>query len=339
MAQGELGISNDEFWTAPEKTRSDLELQARSKDEALLLVDAPAQVDLKARTTLPLVIERLATNAVGAAVPLDQFAIAAVVDLERGEGWSGRAVPPKGRTTAPRVPGGGGTPPPGSTGQMLVCDLRNAIGVPWRPAKLAVWLLLREEVRGPFHVELVEPPASFKNPAVEEAKATKAKEGPRPGLSPLPGKGLVAWAHHSDGPPPPDEPGLRIVAPKLIKPGDDLSCIVRGSFRVKLPAPRFALKPGSEEAAQVHNTLASGPQPAALVPVLAVTTGSEYGQGFTWDWVLPAEKIVEDAALGRFAVDIGKLGNVSSLEQTVFVHLFAGDQHASAAVAFSHEAE
>ncbi len=340
VMQGELGLTDGEFWTAPEKTRGDFDMKALSEGKDVLLVDAPRTVDLHARQTAPLVVLRVALTDTAGAIPLALYAVVVAADLQRGEAWSDMAVAPPSRPVPPRKP------PKfvgddARTAEMRIVDLRKRLDLPWRPAKLAVWMLLREQEFGPLFVELHEPPTAYKDKAVAEAHENRLKEGTLPALSPSPHGGLVAWGSAAGAPAVPAKPGIAVEAPRLLKTGNYVPCVVRGSFRLPI-APRFVVKPGKEHDVLGHE-LGKGPVPAALVPMLAVTTGTLGGPGFTWNWTLPAESVEgtpeAPIAVGRFAIDLGKLGNFSAEEETIFFHLFSGAQHGRADIAFSREAE
>lgn len=340
VMQGELGLSDGEFWTAPEKTRARLEDKALSEDKEVLVVDAPHKVDLHARQTAPLAVLRFALTDTVGAIPLALYAVVVAADLQRGEAWSEMAVAPPSRPVPPREPfefvGDNA-----HSGEMRIVDLRERLDLPWRPAKLAVWMLLREREFGPLFVELGEPPTAYKDKAVAEAHEGKLKAGPLPPLSPSPHGGLVAWGSEAGAPAVPGKPGITVHAPRLLKTGDFVPCVVRGSFRLPI-APRFVVKPGKEHDALAH-ALGKGPVPAALVPMLAVTTSTLQGQGFRWSWTLPAESVEgtpeAPIAVGRFAIDLSRLGNLSGEEGTIFLHLFSGQAHGRADIAFSREAE
>src|ERR1700744_59872 len=101
MSQGSLGISDEEFFTAPFKNRDAVEdpLLAQQKDP--LAVGAPPKAFSATRSTVPVAMIRVASFAMAAGVPADQFGIVVAADALSGRVRVGRAVTPSEKREEP----------------------------------------------------------------------------------------------------------------------------------------------------------------------------------------------------------------------------------------------
>jgi hypothetical protein len=205
--QGSLRLADDEFFSAPFKHRDEL---LAHRQEALL-VDAPRSVSLEARTTLPLAVLQVASFAQANQMPFDRFALVVAADPETGRVRVGRAVTPSPKLEPPRPPPPGGQPAGGVHSSAQVIDVRQQAGVPWRPARLILSLILAGQISPQLQVRLEGPekePEGEPLPARTPAKADAAA---------------------------PREPGLRLTAEPRARLHGEGPLTVRGSFKVKLP--------------------------------------------------------------------------------------------------------
>lgn len=287
MPQGILKLADEEFWSAPWKTRDAAEDAQGQKDA--LLVDAPGRVPLKERETLPLLALRIGKTADELAMPFEKFAIAVASDAASGRTYANLAVAPP----REQVEESGPVEVDESSRVSLAyaVDLRKRLQLPWRPSRLSVSLILREQISEPLEVEL----AGDARPAGEEQ------------LPPVTGV-----LEPEGAPEVPAKPGLALAAPRVFDTRTAGPLKLTGAYRL----PAFArVKPDKKSKEKL---------PAALVPITLVVTASRSPAPLVWTMTLPCDKLDGEMAAGQFAVDLDDGGNIRLPDRTFFVYAFAG---------------
>ncbi|HEX4383088.1 MAG TPA: hypothetical protein VH083_09075 [Myxococcales bacterium] len=309
MPQGSLHIADDEFFSAPFKTRDSLETPLMMAEKDAVVADLPRKVPVDVRATLPLVFLRVAHTAVAVGVPLDKFGIVVAADAVTGQVRVGRAVTPPVKRVEESAP----LADDGMSGEACLIDVRQQVDLPWRPAELSVSLILREQITEPLRVSLGYSPGAYRDEAVEAQKQKDLLAAPLPLIHPAGG------TYGKD--PAPEAVGLSLSAERVVKLHADGPLTVKGSFRVKIPKHLFV-------DAKRGEALQLDPKPAALVPITLVITASKAPVPFVYDLVVPSWEADPKTgiAAGSFAVDLDKVGTVRTVPRTLFIYAFAGDQ-------------
>lgn len=326
MSDQSLGLQDDEFWTRPKKVEAVADVLHAAEFSGLRL-GAPAAVPVDLRAAAPVVIVHagpfkdvwalpfhkhalltainLDTNVVSAQFAADQDAEYAVVDPARA--------------------------PAGYTVNFNSRDLREDLGVEWKPARFLVTVISRERLSNRAKVELTRSAQTFDDPEVAKfLDARRPKAGP-PGVDPPPGDPLPSYQKRDDSPPVPDEPGIKLAADRVIVlRGETTACVLRGSFRVTA-LPGEVVKPAAEPAPPpAAGEPPPGPPPTAILRITLLITGSERPFPNTLVLKVPTwDPIPEGGAApvvtGHFALDLFAAGGMAVRPQTVFVYAFSGE--------------
>jgi len=236
-----------------------------------LLLDGPTEVDLGARATWPVVgaaaeplRERAGLPGFGAA------GVAVAVDLERGDARVGLAVAPRPEPLRrPGPPAEDLDPGEGVGAASFALELRERLGIPWRPGEWAATVLLRDRASAPVRTRLVAPPPrAWRDPAVEAfLEAHRLTPYPRPVWPPA-GEG-VAYAPEAETPPLPDAgPGLALAADRVVEldAAGGGACRVWGRLRLPAP-PRVRVRP---------------PDPGSVPPTPSGPDDDPEADGYVW---------------------------------------------------------
>lgn len=188
-----LGLKDEEFWTDPTRTRSDVTHALLDAEKAALVLDAPGRVDLGARATLPAVA--ILVTEPGEPAALSEVGMLVVVDRRTG---LVHAAPAQHRRSPPRPrPAPLPPPPPGQprpkgdmSGASLEVDLRR-LAFPWTARRLVARAVVRSHLSNAVRIELVgaAPPADEKAATPREAGPD---QGPAPAIPAAPGLTLAA---------------------------------------------------------------------------------------------------------------------------------------------------
>jgi hypothetical protein len=320
MPQGSLHVADDEFFSDPFKNRDDLEDPLLAEEKDALIVDAPGKVALDVRKVLPLAVLRVAHFGLASGVPLDKFGIVVAADAAMARVRVGRAVDPSPKRQRKDEPREGA----GMVGEALLIDVRRQVDLPWRPAQVAVSLIVREQISEPMQVKLDHGPGAYRDEAVEALRAKELLEAPLPPLHPAPSlirRELPLYGKVEGAPDVPEGPGLSLSAERVVKLHSEGPLVLKGSFRVKVPKHLFA------DAARTKG-MDLAPKPSAVVPVTLVITASKAPVPFVYDMVVPSWEADPKSGLaaGSFAVDLDRVGTLRTVPRTLFVYGFSGDQ-------------
>lgn len=318
MSQGQLGIADEEFFTAPFKNRDAIEDPLLAQQKDVLIVDAPKKVFIDTRSALPVAMIRVSHFALASGVRADEFGIVVAADALSGRVRVGRAVTPSEKREEPEEPREG----EGMCSDLAVIDVREQTDLPWRPSALSVSLIIRDEISEAMKVALTRSPGVYVDKAIEEQREKEALKAPLPAVHPAlrEGKPLPAYGKVDGAPEVPQEPGLTLAADRVVRLNSDAPLVLKGSFRVKVPKPLFVDAARAEPLPE--------PKPAALVPVTLVITASVAPAPFVYNLMVPSWQADPETGLasGSFAVDLDRAGNLRASPRTFFVYGFAFDQ-------------
>lgn len=334
---GPLKLSDDDFWGHPERTRREAARPfVKARQEALLL-DAPLQVQLNARETLPLQVLRVATPSSFQRQAFDRYAVLVTTDLVNNITLAATAVAPSIDETSAPEPIDASLPLPEGIGtEAYTIDLRERLNLPWEPGRLLVRLIMLDQITAPRPVEL-QRSVAFEDRAVQEFQALARLRTQVPALTPPPDAALHALQREAKVPALPDGLGLNLAAPRVCSMNTSAPCVLRASFRLPV-LKRHILPPGLKGStgagteairAQFAQASAQGlPLPLAVVPITLVATGSESAEPLVWRLVVPVHNAIDYSheqpqAIGSFSLDLRGLQGFEAQEQTLFVYAFS----------------
>jgi hypothetical protein len=335
MAQGDLKLHPNDFWDDPWRTREDIEQRLLSGGVAALLVDAPPEVPLDRRDTAPLLVLRVASYATVARFPFDRTAVVAAVDLDNNYLYAAAAAqargPDRGEDTRPPPPGPAIS---GTAVQGYALELRGLLGLPWKPARYLVTLILQETTHDRLPVRLGNSPATYHDPEVDRYLNELRKQPDVPALVPDPRERMRPFAPHPQAPTIPAEKGMNLSVRRVIRTDDPDPVVLRCSFRLPV-LRRHVVPPGADPwnpatAALFDQLGENDTPPRGVVRIGLVATGSVVATPFVWRLAVPTYDPIPPGdgpvlVTGSFRVDLQSLGNVKGVEQTLFLYAFSDD--------------
>jgi hypothetical protein len=331
----DFGLTPADFWSEPLRTRDATIDRVADEDFVGLVLAAPAAVPYDARETLPAVVLHATTLAEADGVLFNNAAVAVAVNVATRDVHAATFTEPLviDEPPAPRAA-------PSSEGfsyAMYAADLRARLGLAWQPAEYLVTVLVRDRVSNRVRVALTS--AAYDDPAVRELIAQRRAALPQPGVWPPPGRGLPSYRPASASPPVPAEPGVALVATRVVVLGEGQPAAVHGSYR--LPVERRFLGGPARDLVELYGEY------TAVVPVTLVLTATTLAGPYVLQLRLPSYAGVEAPAgdggaevTGHFALDLLAFDAVPQESQTWFLYAFAGEfMTGPVPIAFVEESE
>lgn len=345
MSQEKLGLSDEEFWTQPFKTKSDIEKRLMQKKTEALVVGAPEKVLINAHKTFPVVALRVAFLKNTALKDFRKTAIITAVELSTNRVYAGMAL----RQDVDSPPADGEMPEGWMGGEGYSIDLRDRLQLPWKPGEYIVTLLMLDQASKRLRTRLVDT-SGYEDPEVARFIEEHRKKTGVSSVWPEPGDPLPSYKREKGSPPVPSErvkfkadeeepeideeeiesgkkrerkPGIAISVARVSVIEDNAQCVLSGSFRIPLKEYEIKTPDSAPKSAK--------PSPTAIVPISLVLTGT----GKTTPTVLrlmvpsfePIDKTIRGPvmATGHFTLDLCKLTPAVTTPQTLFIYAFSGE--------------
>jgi hypothetical protein len=320
MANGELGLRDDEFWGDYTRTGDEVLERLSERDFLGLVIDAPAVVAIDARATAPVVGWWIRTFREDRLFDAASQTVMCAVDLSTNEVRAGLALD-TGKTPAEPPPPSDEDPGEGKLMEMIEADARSQVGLPWRPGRHAVTLLLQDKVSNTVTLQLVE--ADVELGAVPPPETLPAPRA-------WPATGEVPWPSYQatpESPPLPDAVGINLAGGEVTVGGDDEPCLLRGSFRLPVLPHEHNRPPDRDEGASPE-----GYEPAAtaVVGIAIVLTGSDAVGPFMVPLRVPSYTAYDAEqgdmpVTGYFTVDLLRMPSMPRSPMTYFAYAFSGE--------------
>lgn len=320
MANGELGLRDDEFWGDYTRTTDEVLDRLGERDFRGLVIDAPNLVAIDTRTTAPVVGWWIRTFREDRLLDAASQTLICAVDLATNELRAGLALD-TGKTPAEPLPPSDEDPGEGKLMEMIEADARGQIGLPWRPGRHAVTLLLRDKVSNTVTLQLTE---STGEPAVVSSSAPL----PAPRVSPPTSD--APWPRYEptpESPPPPDTVGINLACREVTTVGGGEPCLLRGSFRLPVLAHEGNRPPGPEEGA---SPAGYDPAATAVVGITILLTGSDAVGPFVLPLRVPTyapydPEQGDTTVTGYFTLDLWQMPTMPRSAMTYFAYAFSGE--------------
>lgn len=326
MTQGQLGLSDEEFWTDPFKTRDDIEDKLLDEESEGFILDAPTHVPLAERDTFPVVLLRVSSLQNMRELVFRRCGLVVAIDITNNYTYANKAIQPRPNEPRPRPPSSAGPPPQGFGGEAFCIDIRKSLDLPWKPREYIVTVILRDQVSNQVLVKLVDTGSGYQDPEVASfIEEHRKKTGPPP-MWPEPGDPLPGYEKQPSSPAIPEEPGVVLSVERVTIIKEGISCVLHGSFR--LPVESAQIVQPSPQQSTAGESEQSKPVPSAIVPITLVLTGSVVATPFIWRLMVPSfdpisEKEETKEVTGYFAIDLCTLGTLTGLHQTYFIYAFS----------------
>lgn len=276
-----------------------------------LLIDAPKRVSIDDRQTLPMLL--LATGPLMTLLthPFAGSGVVTAVDLERNQ-LRYAFVSPRdhaGRPDLDDIPSGA----TGSRASSL--DLRQLLGLPWKPAKYRIRAILRDWCSNEVDVELVRGPQIYRDPEVERFIAERSvRPAPRE-VGPLGARPAVSFGQTRESPQLTEDQCIAVAVERVVVAAARAHAWLHGSVRVPIPASDV-VGAGSGD---------------AVIGVWILAVGSDRARPVMVSLGVPATVLLESGvdgpiAAGHFQVDMLDVDGIGKTAQTWFIHVFAAGE-------------
>lgn len=326
MSDSPLGLGGTDYWDNPWKNNTRLIDEHVYGEKYGVFIDAPPEVDLNKRTTIPMPLFWAASPDDAVSVDLQDTAKLVVCDVGRRTVAVVGAVTPTDevRDSPPR-----GKRSVGSS-QNHVTDLATRGGVR-DVGTYVVTVLLRDKAANRRMIKVTRPPTGYQDPEVARfLEEQRAKAVPPPPAAATPaGRPFPAFAAAEGSPSVPASPGLAVTAPRVFVLGQGKPCAIRVAFRL-IARPEDVVPPPpplEDKEARLRDRYGE-PRPTAIIPITVVITASKdvsekvhHLRVPTWDPVPAAGGPVT----GHLALDLFGDMRTSRSPQTHFVSVFAAE--------------
>lgn len=339
MDNGRFGLSDHDFWAEPRKNAEALVDHLIDTEETTLQLDAPREVSVDHRRTLPVAALYVRTLDEAAQVDAEYALLLVAVRHEDNALFVGPALrkDKKPAGTKPDNP-----PKPGIKGSFYVADAAAQLGIPWTRGTYTIGALARDRRSNDCQTKIGPLGSDFQDEAVEAyVQARQQKEdatAPEPVWPPLPViRGAIDRAldggmnpfpnyrQREDSPELPEGVGIRFTVDRVAEPGEGRRCVLRGAFR--LPATEVERVPFDPETGRLLDVGAPGA--TAVIKVHLIGTGTRVIGPMVLPLRLPSfDPVGPDGSLvtGFFNLDLFEMTGVQQSPGTYFLTAFSRDQ-------------
>lgn len=340
MTNGALGLEPDDFWGSHEqKNAAKDQLRDRVLEEELrgLIADAPPQVSLLSRGSLPIIAYFIRDLRDEVHLDVRRQLLLVGSDHQTHEVWVAPALWSD-KVFMPKAPPPADDPGPGAMISMYDIDAAARLGLAGLPGRYSFELILREWHSERLEVELLD--SGYRDDAAAQLIAERRRSNPQSparvwpplpqrhvGVSGSYGRMYPRYGDAAQAPDPPSEEGIELELDRAVVSNE--RCMLRGSFclptlpRERVEPPRLHHGERERRRPEVGDARAE-----AVVPLTLIMTGSVSPGPFILSLKLPVyelERSGDDAlARGRFELDLFELADMPRSAETFFVHAFHG---------------
>lgn len=328
----DFGLSDGDYWDAPQSRNMAIAQQLWALDRDVLAVGTPRMVPLDQRDSLPVLVHRAGTYRELMAVSFLERTAVVAVDTQRNLVYvTGVLQEPD--VELPSGPVDPASIPEGQTTASAILDLREACELEWRPTRLLVTAILRDIVSNRAAVELGRTLDGYEDPEVKKFIEEHRARLAGPAVHPPAGEPFPAYHTDAQAPRPPAQRGLRIATERTVLLTPGARSVLRGSFRLPVHdhervrrAADAAPDDGGRPAADAAPDDAGVPR--AVIGITLVITASDDDSVGVLRLDVPsydAPAADDGDATGAFAIDLLEVGVVPRRAQTYFVYAFSGE--------------
>lgn len=321
----QLHVPDDSFWTAGNRALDPV-VRKHGTSHFGVIVDAPREVNLASRTTLPVFTYYMGSFKQMASRSYRNDSVLAVMDVDRNELYVGSASShDEGEDPDPDDPPAKTEPiPDGYAAQMQTLELRERLDLPWRPAHLILQAILLDLASPRVTTRLGGASTQFQDPEVEKfLAAERAAKNP---VAPFPDRASdprLTYRQSEASPELPAAAGIALRVDRVVAVTKDTPVLMHGAWRLPV-LPEDLVKPANVEYNTAHGLQkADGVPYAAVVRIHLLAVGAADGAPKVYALALPVTEVTEGIASGYFSLDITKLPGFPIADQTVFFYGFA----------------
>jgi hypothetical protein len=307
-------MSDEEFWTNPEKNLSELAGHRVLSEIAGIVADSPKTIVLSQRQKWPYLVLQTGDTEALYKVPFAEHAIVTAYSPTEDVLYAARAVPRMGPKKPPRP-----MPSPGFSSSSRNIDVRAALGMPWRSGRYILTAVVRDQTSNRVSVDLVSSIAAYDDQEVQKFLAAREAQQPPRAVSPPLNDARVSYERTRTSVELPVDPAVSLRAARVVEALPDAKALLQGSFRLPV-RPSDVI---SKDAIGLAH-----PDITAVVPISLLVIGSEDAVPEVLRLVVPSflptsQRDGKSFATGFFSVDLAQMGSFMQRPQTYFIYAFA----------------
>lgn len=339
MDNGRFGLSDHDFWAQPRKTADALVDELIDAEHTALQLDAPREVSVDQRSTLPFAVLYVRTLNEAAQVDPERALILVAVRHEDNVAFVGPALRVDKKPARETVEN---PPKPGLEGSFSVADAIAQLGIPWSRGTFTLGALIRERRSNACQTRIGPLSTDFQDDAVEAyVEARRGVEDAAPPQSVWPTLPIIRGAidraldggidpfpnyRKRDGSPElPEAVGIHFTIDRVAEPGEGRRCVLRGSFRLPAtPLERVPFDPQTGRLVEV-----GAPGATAVVKIHLIATGTRVVGPVVLPLRVPSfDPVGADGGIvtGFFNIDLFAVSGVQQSPGTYFFTAFSRDQ-------------
>jgi hypothetical protein len=317
----EFALREEEYWTDPWRTRSEIQRPLIRKGLELFVIGAPQVVSLDRYSTFPIAILRTRKIISANKVDFRKTAIITAMELNTCRLSARLAFA---NSPQPRSPNGKpktgakdsfSNDPTAMTAEGSTLDLASLLRLPATRSEYLVTVISFDRVSNRCRMKLVES-AGYEDPAVDEfLREYRAQRVPPPMPFPAAGEWLPSFERLDHSPNIPAEPGIALSVPRVNIFEPKARCLLGGSFRLPIHLQHISRPPRLD---------------VATVPITLLITGSVDPEPRILRLFVPSYEPLIFAnggpvASGYFSLDLCRMTNLLVTPQTWFIYAFSGE--------------
>lgn len=330
----QLHVADDSFWTAGNRALDPV-VRKHGTSHFGVIVDAPREVNLAGRATLPVFTYYMGSFKQMVTRSYRNDSLLAVMDVDRNDLYICSASShDEGEDPDPDDPPAKTEPiPDGYAAQMQTIELRERLELPWRPAHLILQAILLDLASPRVTSRLGGTSTQFKDPEVEKyLAAERAAVNPS---APFPVRSVdpnLSYRKTDASPELPAAPGISLRVDRVVAVEKDQPVLLHGAWRLPV-MPEDLVKPANVEYNQSHGLLGPDGAPyGAVVRIHLLVVGAADGAPKVYPLALPVSTVTDGSASGYFTLDIAKLPGFPIADQTVFFYAFSRESASEQAI-------
>ena len=308
-------LENSEYWGDPGAALYNAYKENVILGNTCLEIFGPQTVDLKARTSAPVVLMWVETLAKMARTPFKEITTATMIRLEDNQLFAGDLFEyVRGRERDLPLEN---EQPEGHSGELKVIDLHKRLGLDWQPGTYLVTVLLRDQSSNRLQMEFKQGESAYVDPAVEEYYAEQRSKPMQRSIWPDPGNPLPSYKSQNESPPLPDDVGIALECDRLTILRPESKAKVHGSFRLPVLAGDILPEPTIDGV-------------GAVIPISLVITRSEARGATVLPLTVPIYGNIPSGGkapvvTGYFNFNLLTISRVSVEPQTLFISAYYGE--------------
>jgi len=321
-----LHLPDETFWGSSDRA-SDPVVRKYKTSHFGVFIDAPGEVHLKNKSTLPVFVYYMGEFKQLATRDFDNDALIVAMDVER----NALSICSASSADAGEDPDPDWVPPPpgpignGYNASIRTIEVRERLEFPWKPGRFIFQIVLLDLVSPRVETRLIGSTSEFEDVEVEKFLEAEraAKNPPAPFPRQKSGAKFPSYEKADDSPEMPAEFGVSLAAQRVVPLDGNTPLLLHGAWRLPVQ-PEEMVKADRTEFNKANGLLTPGGTPyAAVATVHLLIVGTADNSPRIYALSLPVASTDEGAASGYFTVNLLDLPEMPVMDQTLFIYAYS----------------